>query len=104
MGYPRVSCYLDSDDAFMIYRRFGLLQSRLLLHKQDELRKMEEELLTMDMRDDKTEEGQDFLRCWNRDRKRVSPDGKETRKQLMERIEKTSFKYGRLMGPIQSII
>ncbi|MCJ1382307.1 hypothetical protein MMC17_005420 [Xylographa soralifera] len=103
MGYPRVSCYLDSDDAFMIYRRFGLLQSRLLLHKQDELRKMEEELLTMDTRDDKTEEGQDLLRCWSRDRKRVSCNGKETRKQLMGRIEKASFEYGQILLQAQQL-
>src|SRR5215469_11608832 len=33
-GYPRLAAFLDSDENFMVYRRFGYLQSRLLLEKQ----------------------------------------------------------------------
>jgi hypothetical protein len=31
---PRLAALLDSDENFMLYRRFGYLQARLLLHKQ----------------------------------------------------------------------
>lgn len=35
----------------MIYRRFGYLQSRILLQKQDEMRELEDQLDTMDKED-----------------------------------------------------
>lgn len=43
-GYPNLAAFLDSDEGFAVYRRFGYLQSRILLQKQDELRSLEEEL------------------------------------------------------------
>lgn len=42
---------LDSEYSFMLYRRFGFLQTRLLLYKQDELRELEEELDALDKDD-----------------------------------------------------
>jgi len=47
-GYSRQAAFLDSDESFMIYRRFGWIQARLLLEKQDELRLQEEELGILD--------------------------------------------------------
>jgi hypothetical protein len=32
-GYPRLAAFLDSDENFMFYGRFGFLQARLLLYK-----------------------------------------------------------------------
>ncbi|KAL9079449.1 MAG: hypothetical protein Q9157_001658 [Trypethelium eluteriae] len=46
--YPHLAAFLDSDENFMVYRRFGYLQSRLLLEKQDELRKLERKLDLID--------------------------------------------------------
>ncbi len=51
LGYPRVAAFMDSDDKFMIYRRFGFLYYRLLLDKQDELRRIERDLDSIDKRD-----------------------------------------------------
>jgi hypothetical protein len=45
-GYPNLGAFLDSDDGFAVYRRFGYLQSRILLRKQEELRVLEEKLET----------------------------------------------------------
>jgi hypothetical protein len=53
-GYPRLAAFLDSDENFMLYRRFGFLQARILLYKQDELRALEAKLDDMDERDAKT--------------------------------------------------
>ena len=92
MGYPRLGCFLDSDEAFTIYRRFGLLHSRLLLYKQEELRKLEETLLTLDKRDSQSEDGQMRLQCWSRDQKIT---GSRSRKELMQKIEVKSLEYGR---------
>jgi hypothetical protein len=50
-GYPLLAAFLDSDDNFMIYRRFGYLQARLLLEKQEELRRLEEDLDILDSRE-----------------------------------------------------
>lgn len=47
-GYPNLAAYQDSDEEFMIYRRFGYLQSRVLLERQDSLRKLEKELDSFD--------------------------------------------------------
>ena len=94
MGYPRMSCYLDSDEAFMMYRRFGLLHSRLLLYKQDELREMEEDLYTMDKRDEKTEEGQNCLKSRDEDEARDPPSRGRTRKQLLTDIKTSILEYG----------
>ena len=46
----------------MMYRRFGVVFSRILLHKQDEIRTMEETLLTLDEKDGLDEEGQKRLK------------------------------------------
>ncbi|KAF2675673.1 hypothetical protein K458DRAFT_411061 [Lentithecium fluviatile CBS 122367] len=43
-GYPNLAAFLDSDEGFAVYRRFGYLQSRILLYKQEELRVLEEKL------------------------------------------------------------
>jgi hypothetical protein len=51
-GYPNVAMFLDSDESFMMYRRFGCLQSRLLLSKQAELRLLEKKLEKMDKFDE----------------------------------------------------
>ncbi|KAF4638059.1 hypothetical protein G7Y89_g19 [Cudoniella acicularis] len=51
-GYPRVAALLDSDENFMLYRRFGFLQARVLLHKQDQLRHLELKLDQVDKEDE----------------------------------------------------
>lgn len=73
MGYPRVAAFMDSDDNFMVYRRFGFLYSRLLLDKQDELREIEENLDNIDTRD-----------------ANVSGDGGKARKCLQSRLKDDS--------------
>ena len=79
----------------MIYRRFGTLQARLLLRKQDELRKMEDQLHSMDAYHDETEYGQQCLASRVQDAKmKPEEEGEETRDQLLDRIEKKHNEYG----------
>lgn len=47
-GYRVFSKWLASDQSFLITRRFGALQARVLLSLQDEIVKLEEELESMD--------------------------------------------------------
>lgn len=50
-GYPRLAAFLDSDEGFSIYRRFGYVSSRLILGKQEEMQRLEKDLLDMDEED-----------------------------------------------------
>jgi hypothetical protein len=85
-GYPRLAAFLDSDENFMLYRRFGFLQARLLLYKQDELREMEKELDRLDRIDEK--KNATILKCREEDDVLF---GK--RKELFKKIEIKLKKY-----------
>lgn len=50
-GYPNLAAFNDSDESYMIYRRFGYLQARVLLIKQDEMRVLECRLDELDHKD-----------------------------------------------------
>ena len=47
-GYGKLAAYIDCDPNFRIYRKFGWLHNRVLLHLQDELQKLEQELEGVD--------------------------------------------------------
>lgn len=86
---------MDSDDNFMIYRRFGFLYSRVLLQKQDELREVEETLDDMDKRDAK-ESNQSRLALQSRakDQKRTGDSSHQTRQELLRSTEEKLYSYG----------
>lgn len=81
-----MATFLDSDENFMLYRRFGFLQARLLLNKQDQLRALEEQLDDLDKDDD-----EEYLKS------RELDDADETRRsKLLLKIEKKLKEYGAL--------
>ncbi|KAF2229903.1 hypothetical protein EV356DRAFT_509977 [Viridothelium virens] len=47
-GYPRLSAFINSDRNFALFRGFGQLQARVLLHMQDELAHLEQRLNDLD--------------------------------------------------------
>jgi uncharacterized protein YqgQ len=98
-GYPYLATFLDSDENFMIYRRFGFLHARLLLQKQDELRMMEAELDRMDQRDKFN--NVEALQCRMIDERRTQ-DG-ETRKSLLNRMQETVLVYDELLLKAQQL-
>ena len=94
-GFPKLARFLDSDDNFMVYRRFGTVCSRLILSKQDEISKMERLLHSMDKMDARGESAK-YLMSHTLD---VERDGipelwPESRPQLMEKLEKKILEYG----------
>ncbi|KAF2807251.1 uncharacterized protein BDZ99DRAFT_478754 [Mytilinidion resinicola] len=97
LGYPNLAAFLDSDENFMIYRRFGYIQARLLLEKQDELRKLEKRLDTMDKRDEH-----------NKSRRLITRDLKkkdaEPRRELFKTLEKAFCEYANLVTAAQSLV
>ena len=96
MGYPRQAAFADSDDSFMIYRRFGYIHSRLLLNKQDQLRELEASLRDMDLIDAGSEHGALCLKSRELDEEREEHQGLGSRKALLEKIEQKTLQYGRL--------
>lgn len=96
MGYPRQAAFADSDDSFMIYRRFGYIHSRLLLNKQDELRELEANLHDMDLIDASSEEGALCLKSRELDEERNDIQGLGPRRALLEKIEQKTLQYGML--------
>lgn len=95
LGFPKAAAFFDSDDHFMIYRRFGVLFSRLLLNKQDELVELEELLSDMDEYDNKKEENRQYLRDRFADESRESMPWPESRKEVLQKIEKKALEYSR---------
>lgn len=95
-GYRLLGTFLDSDENFMIYRRFGYLHSRTLLKKQDELRKLEMELDDYDDEDlNGTEQQRRLLSCRDSDEAadRKESKGTRTRTQILDEIEEKLEKY-----------
>jgi hypothetical protein len=111
VGYPRLAAFAESDECFMIYRRFGHIHSRLLLHRQDELRELEADLYDMDKRDEKNgEESRMYLKSRDLDverelneeqepaQGRALAPGRKSRTDLLQRIEQKALQYGRYVS------
>lgn len=82
-GYPNLAAFTSSDEDFAIYRRFGYLQARLLLDKQDQLRLLEEQLDRYDT--------SDLMRST---RKGLTPEQYAPRAKLLGEIEAVFTSYG----------
>ena len=92
-GYPRVAAFLNSDADSRLYRRFGYLRNRLLLHRQDELVSLAEELAKMDKTDDSNPH-----RKYRLDLRREDEETTHcARKSLLGRIDKTLKDYDELL-------
>ncbi|KAL8703682.1 MAG: hypothetical protein Q9201_003136 [Fulgogasparrea decipioides] len=97
-GFPQVACFLDSDDAFMVYRRFGSVFSRLLLTKQDEIRRMESMLKAMDLTDRRDGNGAYLMSLSEDEQRDELPAGwPESRGTLMNKLEKKTLEYAELL-------
>lgn len=79
----------------MIYRRFGYCFARLLLTRQDEISRIEQQLSAMDRRDEK--EGNDiYIKSPSQDakRKQYPTQWACSRTELLENLELKLGKYG----------
>ena len=97
IGYPRQAAFADSDESFAIYRRFGYLHARLIMHRQDELRELEEELSSKDTIDNRDEGRQRRLKSREIDDKLSirEKQGDASRSALFDKIEAKVLKYGK---------
>lgn len=93
--YPPLSRYLSSDETFTIYRHFDPIFSRLLLHKQDELARLENEFRSLDEHAAKFER----RRKSASDRGNGLPNAKSSdRKELLDMLENKLRQYSRLLA------
>jgi len=84
-----LAALLDSDENFMLYRRFGFLQARIILNKQDELRDLEKKLDRMDIADQRKDAS--ILRSREKD-----SATNNRRKNLFCEVEEKFKEYGEL--------
>jgi hypothetical protein len=94
-----LSIFLNSDEEFQVYPRFGYLHSRLLVTKQYEIRRLEAELDDMDQ-DDEDEEDKRRVKSRKHDvsleqqELKDDPDTR-TRTMILEDIENKLKSYGK---------
>ncbi|KAL8818524.1 MAG: hypothetical protein Q9223_002866 [Gallowayella weberi] len=96
---------MDSEDTFGIYRRFGFLYSRVLLSKQDEIRRLEDSLDDMDRRDaTSSNQTRKCLKSQAKDFARTSINGSQTRKELLGIVEGKLYEYGQFLLQAQQMV
>lgn len=83
-----LAAFLDSDENFMIYRRFGYAQSRLLLQKQAELQQIEKAVEELDL-EDKQRQPKKLMRAYD-------PEAPGPRSDLMKALERKFLEYSKL--------
>ena len=88
-GYPQLAALLNSDENFLMCRRFGFLHSRVLLYRQDELYQLEKRLLALDEADN--EESPLMLQSRQADNEQ---DDQQMRKLLIGKIDEKLKEYG----------
>ncbi|GAB7325601.1 hypothetical protein MBLNU13_g09592t1 [Cladosporium sp. NU13] len=93
LGYPNLATFKNSSEAFSIYRRFGYLQSRLLLEKQDVLRVLEQRLDQYDREHATTS----YTRT-------LSADELMPRQSLLEEIENAFNSYATVLKSSQQLL
>ena len=76
LGYPKLATFLDSDEDFMVCRRFGFLHARVLLYRQGRL---ERDLIELD----------------ENSRTREESTSHKSRDWLLKTIEKKLSDYGK---------
>lgn len=101
-SYRSVATFLDSDENFMIYRRFGYLHARMLLRLQDKLRKLEDLLDEHDDEDAAHDTDKELLMSRDSDEAACKQMEKKTpglltRTRILDEIEVVLGKYGTLL-------
>lgn len=89
-GYPQLAAFANSDDNFLMCRRFGFLHSRVLFYRQDELSELEKDLIRMD----KMDKIENPLLLKSRKLDDEDNDPQFSRKVLINKIDEKLKDYG----------
>lgn len=93
-GFPQLAAFVNSDDTFANFRRFGRLSARILLHIQNDLNDLEQKLDNLDKQDDQD----DTMRLRLGGFEEFSGQDDEQR-QLRNEIQKKYVEYGKSWEP-----
>ncbi|CAF9917791.1 MAG: hypothetical protein ALECFALPRED_000368 [Alectoria fallacina] len=100
-GYPQLAAFVNSDENFLIARKYGFLRSRVLLYRQDELSVLERDLIKLDADDKKK---RDFaLKSRKRDEE-TDNDPVYSRKVLIQKIDDKLKEYDELVSRIKTYL
>lgn len=91
-GYPQLAAFVNSDDSFLIARKYGFLRARVLLNRQDELSVLEKNLTALD--EDDHQHRRWALRSRRLD-EQSDHDPVYSRKVLMDKIDDKLKQYGK---------
>ena len=90
-GYPQLAAFVNSDENFLIARKYGFLRSRVLLYRQDELSVLEKDLIRLDADD---EEKREFALHSRKRDEETDKDPLYSRKVLIQKIDDKLKEYG----------
>ncbi len=88
-GYPLLARFQDSEENYMIYRRFGEVQARLLLEAQDDVRRLETQLHSLDRIETGTDSPERLCK-----RSFQNKDSSPERQKLMASLKDAFKNYG----------
>ena len=86
--YPRLAACINADVNFRVYRRFGTLRNRVILHRQQELAKLESQLNELDAEDSRNYKHR--ITSIRRDKE----DPESRRQPLIDEIDRKIVHYG----------
>jgi hypothetical protein len=90
---PQLASFINSDDSFANFRRFGYLSARVLVHLELELTELEQELDKLDNSDAASDvlkkrlNGYEKFHGWNEDQKK-----------LVDKIRRKYIEYGKILS------
>jgi hypothetical protein len=96
-GYPRLAAFLASESSFALFRGFNYLHTRLLLEKQYEISRLEQELDELDRTDDTTDMGKKRLGNRDLDNRRARNDEYRSRQEILDEIHRKLLEYDELL-------
>jgi hypothetical protein len=98
-GWPRLAAFLNSEDHFGIFRRFGLLHCRILLELQIEITELENRLVALDRKDAEPGSSTGYrLRTAH-----YQPGWDAEQKELLELLREKLLAYGKC-SPLKKLV
>lgn len=90
MGWPRLAAFQNLSDSCAVYRRFGLLYCRVLLHLQAEITALEKKLYQLDIDDEAHTDRRYRLRSIDDDE-----DWDPAQRNILKQIREKLSTYGK---------
>ncbi|KAL2037595.1 hypothetical protein N7G274_009708 [Stereocaulon virgatum] len=100
-GYPKLAAFVNSDENFLVCRKYGFLRSRVLLYRQDELSKLEKTLIELDELDSEESDATRLALMSRKTDEAREEDPRYSRKTLINKIDDKLKEYDDLVNRIR---